>query len=113
MLLVGSRLQRFFECAHRYVVADINVAAHDLANGGEQLFLWSFFHHETVCAGTERALGEDGLLESGINEDQQIRALRLERFKEFETVASTQPQCSEQHLRFAFLELVARVTNAV
>src|SRR5437764_1543878 len=81
MLLFRSRLQRFFECAHRHVVADIDVAAHDLANGGEQLVLRSLFHHVTVCAGTEGALCEDGFLKSGINENQQSRMLRLERFK--------------------------------
>ena len=69
--------------------------------GGEQLFLRRFFHHVTLRAGTESALCEDGFLESGVNENQQSRTLRFERFKKFEAVAGTQPQCSQQQVRLA------------
>src|SRR5437762_13141220 len=98
MLLFRSRLQRFFERAHRYVAADIDVAAHNLANSGEQLVLRSLFHHVTVCAGSEGALCEDGFLKSGINENQQSRMLRLERFKKFEAVAGAQPRSEERRV---------------
>ncbi len=40
LLLFRSRLERFFECAHRYVVADIDVPAQNFANRSEQLFLF-------------------------------------------------------------------------
>ena len=83
------------------------------ANGGEQLFPRSFFHHVTVCARSESALCEDGFLKSRVNENQQSRTLRLERLKKFEAVTSTQPQCSQQQLRFAFVDFVARITNVV
>src|SRR5437763_15632005 len=67
----------------------------------------AFFHHVTVCAGSEGALCEDGFLKSGINENQQSRMLQLERFKKFEAVAGAQPQCNQQQVRLAFLDLVA------
>src|SRR5204862_2138184 len=96
-----------------YVAADIDVAAHNLANSGEQLVLRSLFHHVTVCAGSEGALCEDGFLKTGINENQQSRMLRLERFKKFEAVAGAQPQCNQQQVRLAFLDLVAGIANIV
>src|SRR5262249_23628747 len=84
-----------------------------LANGGEQLFLRRSFHHVTLRAGTERALSEDGLLKSGVNENQQTGTLRFEGFKKFKAVAGAQAQCSQQQLRFALVDSVARITNVV
>ena len=51
--MVWSRLERFFECAHGHVVADVNIPAQNFANGRQQLFLWRCFHHVTVCAGAD------------------------------------------------------------
>jgi hypothetical protein len=79
LLLFGSRLEGFFERAHRHVVTDIDVAAQNFANRSEQLFLRRFFHHVTLRACTESTLCEDGFFESGINENQQSRKLRFER----------------------------------
>src|ERR1043165_6714629 len=93
-------------------MADVHVAVHDFANGGEQLFLRRSFHHVTLRAGTESALCENGLLESGINEDQQSRTLRFKTFQKLEAVAGPQSQRSEQQWRFAFLDFVTRVTKS-
>src|SRR5204862_2102916 len=90
-----------------------DAAAHYLANSGKQLVLRSFLHHVTVCASTEGALCENGLLKSRVNKNQQSRTFRFERFKKFEAVTGAQPQCGKQQLRLAFLDFVARITNVV
>src|SRR4029077_10032665 len=64
--MLWSRLERFLECAHRHVPADVNVTAKNFANGSYELFLGGFFHDETVCARAQRALCEDCFLKGGI-----------------------------------------------
>src|SRR5205809_3402553 len=108
-----SQLERFFECAHRHVAADVNVTAQNFANGGKQLFFGSCFHDVTLCACAQGALCEDCFLKGRIDKDQQTGFLCLERLNKFQTVAGTEAQSCDEQLRLAFRDLAARSANIV
>src|ERR1041384_7258939 len=87
-----SRLQRFLECAHGHVAADVNVAAKNLANPSEQFLFWRCFHHVPVSSGPQGALCEDCFLKGRIDKNQQTWCLSPERLNKFQTVAGAEAQ---------------------
>src|SRR5262245_44506959 len=108
-----SRLQRFFECAHRHVAAYIDVATQNFANRSEQFFFWRRFHYVTVCASAQGALCEDCFLKGRIDKNQQTGFLSPERLNKLQTVAGAETQSCDQQLRLGFRDLIARIANVV
>src|SRR5207245_1587177 len=49
----------------------------------------------------------------GVDQDQEVRLFRLNRFDKFQTVADAQPKCRHQQMRLAFADLAPRVRYTV
>ena len=82
-------------------------------NGGQQFFLGRFFHHVPIRARAEGALCKQDFLKGRIHQDQQSRPFFLEALNKFQAVAGPEPQRSEQQMRFALSDLMARIPHAV
>ena len=96
---------------HGHILADVNVAGHNFANGHQQLFRVRAFHNVTDGARAQAAFCKDFFLKGRIDKDQQAGSFGLERLHKFQAVADAQAQRGQQHLRLALDDLVARVTN--